>query len=84
MKITGFNNFNLINWRIASNDISNEKPGSKNVKFNFWTSYFLESFLLFLLFNRVKLRYVSDKSYKEKLEIWFIKDHKSGKNIYFF
>jgi hypothetical protein len=30
--------------------------------------------------NRVlnKLKYASDKTLKEKLEIWFIKDHKKG------
>ncbi len=29
-----------------------------------------------------KFRYASDKSLKEKLEIWFIKDHKKGKLVY--
>ena len=36
--------------------------------------------------NDNKLKYASDKKFKEKLEIWFIKDHRKGillRNIFF-
>ncbi len=29
--------------------------------------------------SSLKLKYESDRSFKEQLEIWFIKDHKKGK-----
>jgi hypothetical protein len=29
----------------------------------------------------MKLKYASDKTFKEKLEIWFVKDHNKGKTF---